>query len=189
MFFRCDSLRYANPYVRLSALILSVRSIILGTVIVLFFKCMGALLSPTNRIGGVAKWGLVAHTGAMFTFLTVLIATSSDVQSISFIDNRAFPGADGAPWAGPLAYELFIYSKAINVAPIIMFLLNNWLADGLLASHLFNPVAQVSDICPHPALSLLCHLCHELLGHHLPIPHVPHLHLYVPTTFASKQLL
>ena len=146
MFRRCDSLWYANTCVLLFALIFSIQSIVIGIVIVLFFKCMGALLGPTSRIGGVAKWGLVAHTVAMFTFLTVLIATFSDVQSISFIDNRAFSGTDDAPWAGPLAYELFIYSKAVNVMPIIMFLLNNWLADGLLVSSAFNSVTKVPDM-------------------------------------------
>jgi len=107
-------------------------AIVYGIVVVLFFKCMGALLRPANRTGGIMKWGLVAHTGAMFSFLTILVATVLDIQSISYIDNRAFPVTDGAPWAGPVAYQLAIYSKAISVVPVIMFLLNNWLADGLL---------------------------------------------------------
>jgi len=107
-------------------------AIVYGIVIVLFFHCMAALLGPASHTGGVVKWGLVVHTGAMFTFLTILFATLLDIQSISYIDNRAFPGADGAPWAGPVAYQLFIYSKAISVFPLVMFLLNNWLADGLL---------------------------------------------------------
>jgi len=132
-------------------------AIVYGIVIVLFFHCMAALLGPASHTGGVVKWGLVVHTGAMFTFLTILFATLLDIQSISYIDNRAFPGADGAPWAGPVAYQLFIYSKAISVFPLVMFLLNNWLADGLFA------------------LSLLCYLCHELLGHRLPMFDVPRL--------------
>lgn len=88
----------------------------------------------------------MAHTGTMFTFLTVLIAGLLDLQSIAYIDNRAFPGADGAPWAGPVAYQLFIYSKAISVVPLIMFLLNNWLADGILVRTVFNAVTQVSNM-------------------------------------------
>jgi hypothetical protein len=123
-----------NLWVHPSILISSVRSMIVGIVIVLFFQCVGALLAPADRRGGVVKWGLLIHTGAMFTFQTILIATLLDLQSVAYIDNRAFPGADGAPWAGPVAYQLYIYSKAISVAPVITFLLNNWLADGLLVS-------------------------------------------------------
>lgn len=109
---------------------------------------MSALLCHTDRREGVVKWGLLVHTGAMFTFLTILIATLLDLQSVSYIDNRAFPGADGAPWAGPVAYQLFIYSKPISVAPVIMFLLNNWLADGLLVSAMLNLVAQLLNAAP-----------------------------------------
>ena len=108
---------------------------------------MAALLGSANRTGGVVKWGLVAHTGAMFALLTILIPILLDIQSIAYIDNRAFPGADGAPWAGPLAYQLFIYSKAISVVPLIAFLLNNWLADGLLVSPVFNSAPEISNVC------------------------------------------
>ena len=109
---------------------------------------MGALLGTANRTRGVTKWGLVAHTGAMFSFLTILIALILDIQSLAYIDNRAFPGTDGAPWAGPVSYQLSIYSKAISVVPLIMFLLNTWLADGLLVSPIFSLVARVSNTGP-----------------------------------------
>lgn len=137
---RSNSLWSVNHRVHLFALTLSVRSNVSGIVIVLFFHCMGALLGPASRTGGVVKWGLVVHTVAMFSFLTILIALLLDIQSISYIDNREFAGASGAPWAGPLSYQLLIYDKAISVVPIIMFLLNNWLADGLLVCPLFNSV-------------------------------------------------
>jgi len=62
-----------------------------------------------------------------------------------------------------------------------VFNLNNWLADGLLVSSLFNVVVA----CPKclmpapPALLLLRILLHEPLGHRLPLPHVPWLCGYV----------
>lgn len=108
------------------------QSTVLGIVIVLFFRCIAALFSPTNRSKGGIKWPLVAHTVVMFSFVTVYTATSLDLQSISYIDNREFPGVDGLLPPGPLGYQLFIYSKAINIVPNVMVLLNNWLADGLL---------------------------------------------------------
>lgn len=64
-----------------------------------------------------------------------------NLQSISYIDNRGFPGG-GLLSPGPLGYQFLIYSKATSVVPNIMFLLNNWLADGLLASSVSNSVVQ-----------------------------------------------
>ena len=120
--------RYMRPSTR------SHPSTIPGIVIVMFFQCMDALFDPVNRAKGGTKWPLVAHTAAMFSFVTVYIATSLDLQSISYIDNREFPGIDGLVPPGPLGYQLSIYYKAINLVPNLMVLLNNWLADGLLVS-------------------------------------------------------
>lgn len=106
---------------------------------------MAALFSPVNRKRGI-KWGLVAHTVAMFSFATVYTGTGLDLQSISYIDNRDFPGIDGVLSPGPLGYEFLIYSNAINVVPTLMFQFNNWLADGLLVSPFSNSIGQVTDL-------------------------------------------
>ena len=129
-----------RPYIRANLIRLIV---ILGIVIVLFFHCMSALLSHANRATGGVNWLLVAHTAAMFSFVTIYTAMNSNLQSISYIDNREFPGIDDQISPGPLGYQLFIYGEAVSVVPNIMFLLNNWLADGLLVSSAFCPVAQV----------------------------------------------
>lgn len=94
---------------------------------------MNALLDPVGRTRGDIKWGLVLHTVAMFSFATIYTAINLDLQSVSSIDNREFPG-DGLSFPGPLGYQLFINSKPINIAPDILIFLNGWLADGLLAS-------------------------------------------------------
>ena len=94
---------------------------------------MSVLLSSTYRTRKAVRWGLVAYTMASFAFVTIFTALNLDVQSISYIDNREFPGNDELP-PGPLGYQYLIYSKAISVAPNLMFLMNNWLADGLLVS-------------------------------------------------------
>lgn len=109
-----------------------------GIVIVLFFQCMDALLSPYNK--GRTKWGLVAHATAMFSFVTIYTAMTLNIESISFIDNRNFPGADGVLPPGPVGYQFLIYSKAISIVPNVAFLLNNWLADGLLVSSVLESV-------------------------------------------------
>lgn len=93
---------------------------------------MGALLSSVNRTSERLKWGLLAHTAAMFLFVTIFTAINLDIQSLSYIDNRDFPGDDVMFPPGPLGYQFFIYSRAISVVPTVMFHLNTCLADGLL---------------------------------------------------------
>ena len=100
---------------------------------------MGALLDPASRTKGGIKWGLVAHTAAMFSFVTIYTGMSLNLQSISYVDNRAFP-------AGPLVYQLSISTQAVSIVPNIMFPLNQWLADGFLVRSALNSVAQVSDV-------------------------------------------
>lgn len=74
----------------------------------------------------------------MFSFATVLTGMQLDIQSISFIDNRRFPGVGGRVPPGPLGYQAFTWSGPLILAPNLVFLLCNWLADGLLVSSLFD---------------------------------------------------
>ena len=105
---------------------------------------MSALLSPVNSPGEKIRWGLVAHTAAMFSFVTVYTAVLLDTQSIAYIDNREYPGADGWP-PGPLGYQFSIYYKPITVIPSVLFSLNQWLADGLLVSSVLDLIVQVAN--------------------------------------------
>ena len=104
---------------------------ILGILVVLFFQCMAALLNPANRKRGGIKWGLVSYTAAMFSFATVLTGMQLDIRSISFIDNREFPG-DGVAPPGPLGYQAHIWSGVLTLIPDLMFIMNKWLADAFL---------------------------------------------------------
>jgi len=92
------------------------------------------------------KWGPVVYTFLMFTFATVFTAMNLNIQSVSYIDNREYAGDDDKIPPGPLGYQYFIYSKALSIVPNLMFLLNNWLADGLLLYRCYviysmNPLA------------------------------------------------
>ena len=98
---------------------------------------MAALFHPFNRREDGIKWGLVTYTVSMFAIVTIFTAMNLDIQSISFIDNREYAGDGDTIPPGPLGYQLFIYSKAITIVPNLMFLLNNWLADGLLVCYFF----------------------------------------------------
>ena len=102
-----------------------------GFVIILFFQCMGALFDPVNRARGGIRPLLVAHTVVMFLFGTIYTAANLSILSVSYVNNRGFPGIDELP-TGPLGYQYFAYTKATGVISTSMFLLNNWLADGLL---------------------------------------------------------
>ena len=118
----------------------SARLVILGIVVVLFFKCVAALLDPVYIRREAIKWGLVSYTVAMFSFVTVFTTMNSDVQSTSFIDNREFGLLDPQPADivyGPLMYQTKTCPKVFGFIPSLMFLLNYWLADGLLVSSLF----------------------------------------------------
>jgi len=113
---------------------------ILGVIILLFFQCMAALLNPVHRRGEGIKWWLISHTVAMFSFVTVYTAVNLHIQSESFIDNRkdyTYVGST-AFGSGPLLYQYDIRNTALGLIPSTMFNLNNWLADALLVSSLFN---------------------------------------------------
>lgn len=97
---------------------------------------MDALLNPVGRTKEGIKWGLVAHTVAMFLSATIYTAINLDLQSTSSIDNREFPG-DGVLFPGPLGYQFFINSRPITIVPDTLILLNGWLADGLLVNSVF----------------------------------------------------
>ena len=124
------------------------RSIVLGIVIVLFFQCMSLLLSSTYRARRGVRWGLLAYTVASFSIVTIYTAVNLDLQTISFVDNREFPGTDQFP-PGPLGYQYFIYSAPLAIVGNLMFLLNNWLADGLLVSSVPGPILRA----PHRSYS------------------------------------
>ena len=103
------------------------------------------MFNPTNRMKASVRWGLAAHTTAMFSFLTIPAAMRFNTQSVGYIDGREFPGVEGALPPGPLGYQYSTYTKAILVVTNIMYPLNQWLADGLLVGSPSNLVAWMPD--------------------------------------------
>ena len=167
---KCPPIRI-NPFVRL---------ILLGIATALFFQCMSALLYPVRRTAKSIKWGLVVHTAAMFSFLTIGLAMNRNTLSASYIDDREFPGGDTA-LPGPLGYLNFAFSdqKVTNSVAFLMFPLNQWLADGLLVSSYRTQLPRCLTPLTPSAVPLLCDLFYELLGHRPSIPHVSRLHWYM----------
>ena len=76
----------------------------LGVLIVLFFQCMATLLNPVHRRREGVKWGLVSYTMIMSSVVTVFTAMNLNIQSISYIDDRRFPGIYGFS-PGPFGYQ------------------------------------------------------------------------------------
>jgi len=107
---------------------------------------MVALLNPVYRRGEGVKWWLVSHTVAMFSFVTVYTAINLHIQSNSFIDNRKDIPLTTISFSGPLYYQWIIRGKALGLIPNIVFNLNNWLADGLLVSSLFDATPTCPDV-------------------------------------------
>ena len=161
-----------------SLLIAPVGLTLLGIVVALFLQCMATLLSPANPIEKGVRWALVAHTTALFLFLTIAFGIGFEYLSIEYINNREFPGDDEFP-PGPIGYGDFLALKATVAIFNAMFPLSQWLADGLLVSPILSSVASVFKWAVHPVASLLYRLFHEPLGHGLPIPDVPRLCWYV----------
>ena len=113
----------------------------------LFFQCMAALFDPFYRKGEPVKWGLVSYTVVMFSVATIFTGMNFEITSASYINNRAFPGVEGAPIPpGPYGYQLLIAPEAINIVPNVMFNLSDWLAEGLLVSSLFDPLFTRPDV-------------------------------------------
>ena len=67
-----------------------------------------------------------------------------EIISVSYVDDREFPGIEGFMPPGPLGYRLIASSMMLGIVPNIMLFLNNWLADGLLVSSL----SGVTFTCP-----------------------------------------
>ena len=97
----------------------------------MFFQCVATLLDPAHHRREGIKWGLVSYTMIMFSLVTVFTATNLNIQSVSYIDSREYPGVNGF-LPGPLGYQLAIGTNIISTVPTIAFLLNYWLADGFL---------------------------------------------------------
>ena len=119
---------------------------ILGIAVTVFFKCMAALFNPAYRRGEPVRWGLVSYTVTMLLLVTIRTTMQLIVQSISYIDNREFPGTENGSLPGPYGYQLLVVPNVINVTQSIVFALSNWLADGLLVSSSFG------DALTHPGV-------------------------------------
>jgi len=131
---------------------------------VLFFQCIAALFNPTHRRGEPIKWGLVLYTVLMLSVSTIYTATALNVQSISLIDNRDFPGVEGSLPPGPPGYRWLIHSKVLTgIIPNLMFLLGNWLADCLMVSSLSDAVHTRASNPGFPQL----HRCYILFSRNL----------------------
>jgi len=102
-----------------------------------------ALANPAHRKEEGIKWWLVFYTMAMFSFVTVYTATNLHILSMTFIDHR---GSCDPNAAGPIGYQHHAPYTHLGLLSNIMFDLNNWLADGLLVSSLFDATLTLPGV-------------------------------------------
>ena len=88
----------------------------------------------------------MTYTATMFSLATINIAMNLDIQSISYVNNRDFPGFSDLLGSGPAGYQFFITSKAIQVVPTAILFFNFWLGDGLLVSSVPNAAINVFNV-------------------------------------------
>jgi len=108
-------------------------------------------------VRGGTNWGIVAHTVAMFSFLTIPIALDLNIISLGYIDGREFPGGNGF-LPGPLGYQsvrFSSYPSATFVVIALMFPLNQWLADGLLLYRCYVIYSMDKRIIAIPCVAYL----------------------------------
>ena len=111
-------------------------SVILGIATTLFFQCMWALLNPVNRTVKGVEWGLLAHTVILFSTATVLMLINLIVQ---FMFHTDFRGSGSSGGFTPSIAGVFFYSPMAPTTSLL-FLFNQWLADGFLVCPMSNRV-------------------------------------------------
>ena len=103
---------------------------------------MTALLSPTNRMRKGNKWGLVAHTVALFSVATVCNAIGLFLLPVAYTNAREFPGTDGLP-SGPFGYLMLPKLVVVETISNSVIQVNQWLVDGLMVRPTLNPATFV----------------------------------------------
>ena len=94
---------------------------------------MTALFNPVNHRGESIKWGLVSYTAVTFSSVTISTVMNLSILSVSYVDNREFPGKGAAP-PGPSVYGLDIDPRAPIIVCNLFFVFNDLLANTLLVS-------------------------------------------------------
>ena len=85
------------------------------------------------------------HTAVMFLCVTIHTAINLNIVTASYVNNREFTGTDELR-PGPLGYQNLAFYETTGVISTVMFLLNNWLADGLLVNFTLGYTTQESDV-------------------------------------------
>ncbi|KAI0089668.1 hypothetical protein BDY19DRAFT_943685 [Irpex rosettiformis] len=91
-----------------------------GAHVALFFRCLRSFWTQRDR-----RHVLVVYTVVLFSCATTAIALQIWWTQVAFIDNRSYNG-------GPQQFLLDHYFSGSNRALTMMYVLMNWLADGLI---------------------------------------------------------
>ena len=84
------------------------------------------------------KWGLIAHTVALFSVATVCNAIGLFLLPVAYTNGREFPGVDDLP-SGPFGYLMLPKLVVVETISNSAIQVNQWLVDGLMVSPMLNP--------------------------------------------------
>lgn len=98
--------------------------LITGIHIVLFLMCFATLWKGRVR-SSKSTYGMLIYISSLFILGTIGNASQMRIVQEAYIDNRNYPG-------GPGAYDVYDGSVLTNVLGTAAYIINAWLADGLL---------------------------------------------------------
>jgi hypothetical protein len=108
-----------------------VSSVAFGVVVTLFFMCFSVLYRQTaTRVRSRQRIILWVYICVVFILNTLFIAANSQFTQLAFIDDRNYPG-------GPAQFENDMWSIPIDEVNNVVFVLQNWMNDGMIVSVVF----------------------------------------------------
>lgn len=99
----------------------------------MFFQCLGATFSSTNRARVGTNWDLLSYCIAMFSFVTMYIAMDLNLHPFFTLTPENSLETTKHPRAA-FGYQWPIHSSELFIVPDFVFMLDNWLVDGPLVS-------------------------------------------------------
>jgi hypothetical protein len=120
-----------------------VSSVAFGVVVTLFCMCFSVLYrQAATRERSRQRIILWVYICIVFILNTLFIAANSKFTELAFIDDRNYPG-------GPAQFENDMWSIPIDEVNNVVFVLQNWMNDGMIVSVVFNPLASTRLLTRH----------------------------------------
>lgn len=124
-------------------------NIFYGIELTLFFICFKLLLSQMDRTHYKRPAILLAFISVLFVLGTLFVFSLAEFTQLAFIVDRDFPG-------GPAAYEKAMFWIPVDELGVVVFVMGNWLMDGLLVWRCKVIFSGMSRVSPWVIMVLPC---------------------------------